>query len=1013
MDINQNIVKIRTATQRGTGIIYPCESRHGNMREHNYVIFTNRHLVRDISLEQEDGNKKNLLKYFRFDIYDKFGEKVECFSVNNDQRDDVSLELFYPTIVDEDKMEKQMDLGKKLEDIAVFLLTFYHTINLDLETKILWSDIHLEKISMEGFPEVLSDNEISSKLLVQGVYKSVFPSNDRIGIFQITDDYHWYNSYKDYRLFQGFSGSPIFQSNENGENRLLGMNQSVLNIDGGENPFKLMYYYKMPFILEYLRECGCILFSRQADDSAKIRWIYNDRRSSNVGVNDVPPNDDNPPVDLTLLLLGASGAGKSSFAKTFLLHSDYINSTNDGQTTRTNIIYEIGKFKNKPKVKVKFLNKENFVKRMKLLNYSNYLYKLCWWAFSEHHEDSIEGYLRYFCYDYSEKLKDSCKLKECKDEINELFYPKDEKERQNKRKDLEYRYYTDMLENLCEDIIEIKIRCDRGDANVGGAFDFLQTKLFLEHEVKIKSMLDVVEGFFDIHEFDFLYGESYTGDRGENKCDSTEKQKVDSPEPSKSIKGYFEDFYKLRHEELINKVDAVYSMPKNNYTIERNLDGTVDLDNLLTYSLQRKGKYSLTGIVESVYIEDSISNAYAFIFDELNIKKLKLIDTYGLDHADWNARKNTILMNIVFELNEANIIDFNSGLAVVYIKKLDSGKPTELKDIIPCIFELVPMAPIYCVFNGLDIYLGSDVNLFKDSDNYFQTVRQPKSYSYLKEDNFKSELMELLEGKNSGYINSLYSTMKNNLVSFCANDKMIKNNFNIFENNRSEIYKMLTSIVMDEYSSMNIVSTGIIDSIDSCKDEIKNFLKNVFVSSTIDWERLHWKTRQANFKRISEQSQLGYWGVYMHQWNQLFHMGYTNTVINYGENILGLKYSDTNKEMIIAVDACIRNMESAFLGDPKSLIWFERKCDKSKFRGIIEKMYNNKEVYKINPFDPVNEKDLEKYNDKEDIDSKNEQIKQISIEKNEKKDGQNKDRELEKMFLKDILSSFQKCRKKS
>ena len=79
---------------------------------------------------------------------------------------------------------------------------------------------------------------------------------------------------------------------------------------------------------------------------------------------------------INLLLLGASGAGKSSFAKTFLLHSAYIDSTNDGQTTRSNIIYDLSLYEKEPSIEIKFLNKEDFITRMTQLNYSKYLLKI-------------------------------------------------------------------------------------------------------------------------------------------------------------------------------------------------------------------------------------------------------------------------------------------------------------------------------------------------------------------------------------------------------------------------------------------------------------------------------------------------------------------------------------------------------------------------------------------------------------------------------------------------------------
>ena len=79
---------------------------------------------------------------------------------------------------------------------------------------------------------------------------------------------------------------------------------------------------------------------------------------------------------------------------------------------------------------------------------------------------------------------------------------------------------------------------------------------------------------------------------------------------------------------------------------------------------------------------------------------------------------------MIYNLNEEDILKFDSNLAVVYVKKLDSGNPTELHNIVPDIFELIPMAPIYCVFTGLDIFVGSDINEFKSVEHYFRNNRK-------------------------------------------------------------------------------------------------------------------------------------------------------------------------------------------------------------------------------------------------------------------------------------------------
>lgn len=113
-------------------------------------------------------------------------------------------------------------------------------------------------------------------------------------------------------------------------------------------------------------------------------------------------------------------------------------------------------------------------------------------------------------------------------------------------------------------------------------------------------------------------------------------------------------------------------------------------------------------------VTDYVSNEYSFIMDNLNITSLKLIDTYGLDHVNWDGNKKQVLSNIVYDLVEKRMVNFDSSLAVIYVKKLDSGKPTEIKNIIPQIYNIIPQSPVYCVFNGLNIISDSVlVNLKK------------------------------------------------------------------------------------------------------------------------------------------------------------------------------------------------------------------------------------------------------------------------------------------------------------
>lgn len=100
-------------------------------------------------------------------------------------------------------------------------------------------------------------------------------------------------------------------------------------------------------------------YSLETENSYQIQWIYGEelKHSNNV----------------TLLLLGGSGAGKSSFAKDFAYHGNQISSTSDGQTTRTKVIYNYKILNERDNIKsgysdniadIKILTKEEFTDRM-------------------------------------------------------------------------------------------------------------------------------------------------------------------------------------------------------------------------------------------------------------------------------------------------------------------------------------------------------------------------------------------------------------------------------------------------------------------------------------------------------------------------------------------------------------------------------------------------------------------------------------------------------------------------
>lgn len=339
---------------------------------------------------------------------------------------------------------------------------------------------------------------------------------------------------------------------------------------------------------------------------------------------------------VNLLLLGASGAGKSSFAKTFLLHSSNINSTNDGQTTRSNIIYDLSLYEEKPSIEIKFLQKENFVTRMLRLNYSKYLLKIVNLINGKNSISTLEEYLFDNLLDIQDYTNNVENIKEEAMLIKENLFKIDE----DWEKNIE-RY--GKICDLVEEKIEKELACNDKNKEQSTIDDFIKGNESYLNETLLK-----VEGFFDIEEFEYFF----------EKFGAKEvllKESIELPdEDKKTFSKYFKQYYKEVHEKIIQNLKDMDIVKVNNYSWTIPLNDNEKSFKIVTYCLQVKDKKSLTGLVDYVHIKDSISNEYSFIMDDLEISNLKLFDTYGLDHASWDGDKGKILTDVLYDLQEKN-----------------------------------------------------------------------------------------------------------------------------------------------------------------------------------------------------------------------------------------------------------------------------------------------------------------------------------------------------------------------
>lgn len=1037
--ISKNIVLIETMDGTGTGFLYPCKYEKNTMSQY-FIIFTNSHVLRNIGLNKEAGEPdKNYKGQVILSLYDNLGKKVS-------QED-----------IEEIRVYNSGNFMRNEEDIAAMLVAVKKVVPISLETGICHRQLeNREILYLEGYPGVLQDDEVSGRIQLEGVEKKIFPHNEKLGIYQITDDYHWYNDYKDRSLLQGLSGSLVYSEKE-GKSEILGMAQSVSDIQQGENPFKLLYYIKFTHILKHLREANCIVFYKETENLYHIEWIYGKKLDCEKKV--------------TLLLLGGSGAGKSSFAKDFAYHGNQICSTSDGQTTRTKVIYnyrilnEDGKSKSgniHNNVDIKILTKDEFIDRM-IEKAGQRPALLIIQTIFQLKKESIKNNIHFLenCYSFLQLLKSEQLIESLPDRLLDDIRAGIHHSLSNKKM---IKCYEDIIEILCTNfqigfvkyildeycIMELRARYQQAkqernsfqanslDPQVKELLEIDITKQYLEtptdrldicfkefqiavvkkvfgrtnisNDVEKENMLFQlkteefriayfsslfsIEGYFELKEFDDIFPKE---DQAEfvKKIEIYESNfSVDNP---KDIDWENRRKHNKRYEvEFCSKIEAMYGELHNRikkyminqygkYGITENyLNISLNLNNmdeekriLLQKCLRVTPQGSLTGIVNFVEINDMISDEYAVIIKNLEIGTLQLIDTCGLDHVgmgDQQELKNRLYETLYYYIGNRRIK--LEDISILYLKKLDSGKPDELRQVFPCVREVFPAAPVYCVFTGIDIFYRTSAEI--DSLNWSYVGNcQPKAVNYLLSESGKKLLEFENSGENSAIDENMYLVMRNNLIPYCGEKQLVLKNYSYYKNNTSYIWKLLASIVMKEYSSLEIIDTTLMDidmiskmfsrnkeeNSDICniineKNELsvseeekfikeilvdtKNLIQSIFSEASLKSYNFRYNTKQADITSFCKRNQLGYYGTYRHRLDQRFHEGYGRAIEKTGNN-LAKHFAPAQAALMGA----LKNMESKFLGSGNNLTDLKPEHT-NEFREILERMY--KKCYKWNPF---------------------------------------------------------------
>lgn len=975
--IEKNVVRIETLYSIGTGFMYPCKIRGG--KNNSFIIITNSHILEDINENDEELMSKIYLVF-----YDDFGELV-------DKKYILSMKLC--------NKEWNSEVDK---DIAAIFIELEDTIILSLETYVYTKKLdNREHLYMEGYIGVLYEDEICQRIQLEGIEKTIFPENKFMGVYQIADDYHWYNNYQDHKLLEGISGSPVYV-NKDKHSMIVGLNQSVSNIDKGENPFKLVYYLKFEYIIEYLRKVKCIIFYKKTEFTYELEWVY---RCNNNNKN-----------ELKFLLMGSSGAGKSSFAKDFAFHAEQLRSTNDGQTTRTDIVYKYSLFEKESAANVRFEGKNDFIKKMIGL-VGTYPTRMFLAQALDLIIDSVEDERKfmihlYHLFELIEKKEKIRKFPYILEEIRDILY----EERIGNEDCIEC--YEKVLDIVVDRIPFYMVKCllddnwicsfleknekslfpelklnyelhyskdqileliDKYKKMEGYNFDNFQTDLldivFISMDRRpegydhfmhktIQERLNIQEfvnryinsllyckGFFDITEFRFLQQNEIFIDmiRKERIFVFYEKNESENQKRvtrfdfgfSKSMK----EIYRKTYDVLMERIKEKYMISDNSIRFKL-CEMNEEQIRLLQKCLQVTSDGSLTGIINDVEIRDMVSNEYASILRDLDIDQITMIDTCGLDHITIKSERalldnlNKNYFKYVNKWSNEKIESRNQAfldeMGVLYIKKLDSGKPDELRMIIPCVRKEVPKAPIYCIFSGIDIFYRTDeeinnINWKKENE------RCPKAVRYILEEGEE----ELIPDKNEKSLDrNIYYVLRNNLIPYCGRKELVHNKFSYYKNNTFYIRKLLSSVAMKEYSSLEIIDLEKIKCVD---DEIKLLLTSIFDLASLKSYKFRWNTVRADAESFKK-NKMGYCNTYRHKFSQLFHLSYGSAIERNGYK-LAEKFAPADS----AVMSVLYNMEQDFLGVNSNLELINIKDgDKNEFRKILEEMYKN---YDYNPFD--------------------------------------------------------------
>lgn len=362
------------------------------------------------------------------------------------------------------------------------------------------------------------------------------------------------------------------------------------------------------------------------------------------------------------------------------------------------------------------------------------------------------------------------------------------------------------LENAILNICT-KLKIDQIDATI------LKDKISRSDRYKkvfIESILHMSD-FFDVTEFDYLYkNEQPIAIQAEIVLDDFLKKLSTCEVTSEEIPKVILTVYELIYDETIKRIKAFYLSTGTffednneyifNFVLTNESKNTLSM--LLKVTDDDGRKSSLTSMVTKVVLESAISNYYFIGARELGIKKLSLIDTFGLDHS---RQANTDVLQERY--NRIFNTDYPDITVVFYVVALHKGTSSDLQEAISVLYSQRPDLMSYIIGTYIDENTRDEfTNEWLVS--FDKTVEKMPRLSgqileYLYGDDIIVGLMDSCISENMAEKRT--EVMRNRFAPFCGKSETYSSDAQLLQMNNTSVKALLYSIANVEHLGSNYI----------------------------------------------------------------------------------------------------------------------------------------------------------------------------------------------------------------